>query len=308
MNPLGQGDRTFGLRVLAGGGNLAVRVSLDFEQKLFRRNYRRPVLVAAAVAAEPEEAARWIAAGAARVFGHDLAARVLNRVAAEGAEPLFLQAMTTGAAGSAGEEICRGLADVCFDADCAFLEQQASDLRLQSSGAATTEEETTSPSPYPPPSRGRGEEETATASPSNAGGFKSEERWIVPLAADLYRAILEAGFRPERRTAGLRISTRHWNAAGLRLADGEGRGGRRTAQRLRRRLAHAWSHLAMQQRFVLTLSETQNLSPAELARVLGQNETAAQKLRDEAKLALLALLARPERRSWLRRRREEDES
>jgi DNA-directed RNA polymerase specialized sigma24 family protein len=169
-------------------------------------------------------------------------------------------------------------------------------------------DKTTSPSPYPPPSRGRGEEETATASPSNAGGFKSEERWIVPLAADLYRAILEAGFRPERRTAGLRISTRHWNAAGLRLADGEGRGGRRTAQRLRRRLAHAWSHLAMQQRFVLTLSETQNLSPAELARVLGQNETAAQKLRDEAKLALLALLARPERRSWLRRRREEDES
>jgi DNA-directed RNA polymerase specialized sigma24 family protein len=136
---------------------------------------------------------------------------------------------------------------------------------------------------------------------------QAEERWIVPLAGDLYRAILDAGFRPERRTAGLRISGRHWNAAGLRLADGEGRGGRRTAQRLRRRLAHAWSHLTMQQRFVLTLSETQSLSPAELARVLGQNETAAQKLRDEAKLALLALLARPERRSWLRRRRKNAE-
>jgi len=71
-------------------------------------------------------------------------------------------------------------------------------------------------------------------------------------------------------------------------------------------LAHAWSHLVMEQRFVLTLTETQSLTPAELARVLGQNDTAVQKLRDEAKLDLLALLARPERRSWLRRRNEDE--
>ena len=63
----------------------------------------------------------------------------------------------------------------------------------------------------------------------------------------------------------------------------------------------------MQQRFVLTLTETQNLSPAELARVLGQSESAARNLRDEAKLALLALLARPQRRSWLRRRRNDED-
>ncbi len=136
---------------------------------------------------------------------------------------------------------------------------------------------------------------------------ENSERFIVPLAADLYRALLDADFRPERRTAGLRISPRHWNASLLRIADGQGRGGRRTAQRLRRRLAHAWSLLAMQQRFVLTLTETQNLSPAELARVLGLSESAARNLRDEAKLALLALLARPQRRSWLRRNRNDED-
>jgi DNA-directed RNA polymerase specialized sigma24 family protein len=146
----------------------------------------------------------------------------------------------------------------------------------------------------------RGREKTASPA-------QEEERWIVPLAADLYRALLAAGFRPEQTTVGLRISARHWNVAGLHLADGQGRGGRRTAQRLRRRLAQAWSHLAMQQRFVLTLAETQSLTPAELARVLGLGETAARNVRDEAKLALLALLARPERRSWLRRRRNDED-
>ncbi len=127
MNPLPQTDRTFGLRVLPGATNLAARISLDFDQKLFRRNYRRPVLVAASLASDQADCRRWLAAGAARVFGHDLAARVLNRAAAEAAEPLFLQAVVHGPADTARDDLCCGLADACFDADCAFFDDPAGD-------------------------------------------------------------------------------------------------------------------------------------------------------------------------------------
>ncbi|HOI54763.1 MAG TPA: hypothetical protein PLP01_05905 [Phycisphaerae bacterium] len=115
--------RTHGLRVLPGGGDLAVRVSLDYEQTLFRRNYRRPVLVAAAVTAEAEDVARWSAAGALDLLGADVAARALNRIAAEGAEPLMLQAIVRGGRGDDARRATDGMAEACLAADCAFIDE-----------------------------------------------------------------------------------------------------------------------------------------------------------------------------------------
>ena len=59
-----EAQRTFGLRVIPGGSDLAARVSLDFDQKLFRRNYRRPVLVSAALLSDQADVDRWMSAAA----------------------------------------------------------------------------------------------------------------------------------------------------------------------------------------------------------------------------------------------------
>jgi len=121
MSHASDGSRTFGLRVLAGGTDLAARVSLDFQQKLFRRNYRWPVLASAALAADADDLTRWLTAGAARLLGYDVTARALNRIASEAAEPLFAHAVISGGSPRTGQEIRDGVADACEAADCTFL-------------------------------------------------------------------------------------------------------------------------------------------------------------------------------------------
>ncbi|MBN2583008.1 MAG: hypothetical protein JXL80_08065 [Planctomycetes bacterium] len=118
-----QARRTYGLRVLPGGNDLAARVSLDYEQKLFSRNYRRPVLVSAALAADSGDVDRWAAAGAWRLLGADVAARVLNRIATEGAEPLMLQAIVRGGNADNARQVSDGMAEVCLAVDCAFIDE-----------------------------------------------------------------------------------------------------------------------------------------------------------------------------------------
>jgi DNA-directed RNA polymerase specialized sigma24 family protein len=132
-------------------------------------------------------------------------------------------------------------------------------------------------------------------------------RWIVLLAADAWRRLLAMGLRPERPTHRVRISPRHWEPEALHLSGQARPGPRRAAQKLRQRLWRAWSALPMRERFVLTLSDTHLLSVEELAEVLGERAAAARLHRDEAKLALMALLAA--RRTvwppWLGRTRRE---
>ena len=96
--PRKEPSQSYSLRELGGGTDLAARVLLDFEQKLFRRDYRRPVLVSAALAADADDLDRWLTAGAARLLGRDVAARALNRLASEAAEPLFLHAVISAEA------------------------------------------------------------------------------------------------------------------------------------------------------------------------------------------------------------------
>ena len=121
MSQTDEAARTFGLRVLPGGTDLAARVSLDFQQRLFRRNYRWPVLVSAALAADADDLTRWLTSGAARLLGCDVTARALNRIASEAAEPLFAHAVISGGSPKTEQEIRDGVADACDAADCTFL-------------------------------------------------------------------------------------------------------------------------------------------------------------------------------------------
>jgi phosphoribosylformylglycinamidine cyclo-ligase len=127
MSTTPESQRTFGLRVVPGGSDLVARVSLDFEQKLFRRNYRRPVLISTSVLPEPGELQRWLKAASAKLLGFDVAARTLNRVAAEAAEPLFLRGAIRGGTAELREQVCEGFAAACLAADCAFLDDLPED-------------------------------------------------------------------------------------------------------------------------------------------------------------------------------------
>jgi len=115
-------NRTFGPRVLPAASDLAARVSLDYEQKLFRRNYRRPILISAALSSEADDVNRWLAAGAAKLLGADLAARTLNRIATEAAEPLLLHAIIRGGREALRRQVRDGVTEACIIADCAFID------------------------------------------------------------------------------------------------------------------------------------------------------------------------------------------
>ena len=115
-------NRTFGPRVLPAASDLAARVSLDYEQKLFRRNYRRPILISAALSSEADDVNRWLTAGAAKLLGADLAARTLNRIATEAAEPLLLHAIIRGGSEDLRRQVRDGVTEACITADCAFID------------------------------------------------------------------------------------------------------------------------------------------------------------------------------------------
>ena len=130
---------------------------------------------------------------------------------------------------------------------------------------------------------------------------RAHERWIVALAGDLYRRLLAMDLGPDEMTHRIRIPSRHWEAQRLEISSESRLGVRRAAQKLRQRLWQAYSRLSMRQRFVLALVELHAVSVGELAEVFGEPETLARRIRDEAKLALMAEL--PGRRKDRRRSR-----
>jgi len=80
--------RTFGPRVIANPGGFAGLFRLDFNEKLFKRNYKDPVLVACAdgVGTKVKLAAD---VGVFNTVGIDLVAMNVNDLIVQGAEPLF---------------------------------------------------------------------------------------------------------------------------------------------------------------------------------------------------------------------------
>jgi len=80
--------RTFGPRVIDNAGGFAGLFRLDYNEKLFQRNYRDPVLVACAdgVGSKIKLATRM---GTLDAIGVDLVAMNVNDLVVQGAEPLF---------------------------------------------------------------------------------------------------------------------------------------------------------------------------------------------------------------------------
>jgi len=121
--------RTFGPRVLANEGGFAGLFSLDYDRRLFARNYKHPILAAATdgVGTKLEVAQL---AGRHRVVGVDLVAMCVNDLVVVGAEPLFF--LDYVAAGKLDErvppEVVAGIADGCVQAGAALIGGETAEM------------------------------------------------------------------------------------------------------------------------------------------------------------------------------------
>ena len=114
--------RTFSPRVRQLDGGFAGLFQLDFDKRLFRRNYEDPVLVACTdgVGTKLKVAQRL---GRHHTVGIDLVAMCVNDAICCGAEPLFFLdyvAMSHDDPPTL-EQIVTGISDGCLQADCALL-------------------------------------------------------------------------------------------------------------------------------------------------------------------------------------------
>jgi phosphoribosylformylglycinamidine cyclo-ligase len=120
---------TFGPRVLAMPNGFAGLLRLDYDEKLFKKNYRNPVLVACTdgVGSKVQLAAK------ARKFdtiGIDLVAMSVNDMLVVGAEPLlFLDYVALHMLDPATvAELVKGVAEGCRQADCALLGGETAEM------------------------------------------------------------------------------------------------------------------------------------------------------------------------------------
>jgi phosphoribosylformylglycinamidine cyclo-ligase len=114
--------RTHTPRVLDGFGGFASLFSLDYNTRLFARNYRRPVLVACTdgVGSKLKVAAL---AGKHDTVGIDLVAMSVNDALCTGGEPLvFLDYLAMPRDDPAlTRDLVKGISDGCLEADCALV-------------------------------------------------------------------------------------------------------------------------------------------------------------------------------------------
>ncbi len=121
--------RTYGPRVLGRHGAFAGCFRLDFNEKLFKRNYRDPVLVSCTdgVGTKVKLASQL------KIYdtiGQDLVAMSVNDLIVQGAEPLFfLDYLAVNKLDpQIGTQIVAGVADGCVQADCALLGGETAEM------------------------------------------------------------------------------------------------------------------------------------------------------------------------------------
>jgi phosphoribosylformylglycinamidine cyclo-ligase len=121
--------RTYGPRVLGAHGGFAGCFRLDFNERLFKRNYRDPVLVSCTDGVGTKVK---LAAQLKRydTIGQDLVAMSVNDLIVQGAEPLFfLDYLAVNKLDpSVGEKIVRGVSDGCVQAGCALLGGETAEM------------------------------------------------------------------------------------------------------------------------------------------------------------------------------------
>ncbi len=113
--------RTYGPRVLGPPPGFVSGLRIDFNEKLFKRNYREPVLMGTMAGSGAK--ATLATTCDFRAMGQDVVAMAINDLVAAGAEPLFVQHHLSGALVDASQivELIAGLADGCELAACALL-------------------------------------------------------------------------------------------------------------------------------------------------------------------------------------------
>ena len=121
--------RTYGPRVLGGHGAFAGLFRLDYDERLFRRNYREPVLVACTDGVGTKVLVA-IKARNLRTIGIDLVAMSVNDLLTVGAEPLlFLDYVAIDKLRPARvAEIVEGVADGCHEAGAALMGGETAEM------------------------------------------------------------------------------------------------------------------------------------------------------------------------------------
>jgi len=121
--------RTYGPRVLSSHGSFAGCFRLDFNEKLFKRNYRDPVLVSCTdgVGTKVKLAAQLKIHD---TVGQDLVAMSVNDLIVQGAEPLFFldYVAVHKLDPRVATQIVKGVADGCVQADCALLGGETAEM------------------------------------------------------------------------------------------------------------------------------------------------------------------------------------
>ncbi len=121
--------RTHGPRALDAYGHFAGVFSLDYDEHLFQRNYRHPLLVAGTDGVGTKLRVA-IDAGRYRTIGQDCVAMCVNDVLVLGAEPVFfLDYIGTGRLQErVTAEVVLGVAEACKRCDCALLGGETAEL------------------------------------------------------------------------------------------------------------------------------------------------------------------------------------
>jgi phosphoribosylformylglycinamidine cyclo-ligase len=114
--------RTHTPRVLDGFGGFASLFSLDYNSKLFARNYRRPVLVSCTDGVGSKLKVAMLA-GKHDTVGIDLVAMSVNDCLCTGGEPLlFLDYLAMQKDDPAlTRDLVKGISDGCLEAECALV-------------------------------------------------------------------------------------------------------------------------------------------------------------------------------------------
>ncbi len=120
---------TFGPRVMALKGGFAGMFRLDYDEKLFRKNYKEPVLVACTdgVGSKVQLASEMKKYD---TVGIDLVAMSVNDMLVQGAEPLFfLDYIAVHKLDPENiAEMVKGVADGCKDAGCALIGGETAEM------------------------------------------------------------------------------------------------------------------------------------------------------------------------------------
>ena len=120
---------TYGPRVIGGIGGFAGLFRLDYDERLFKRNYRSPVLVACTDTIGSKLLVANMA-GKYDTVGIDLVAMSVNDLVVTGAEPLFfLDCISIGKLDPQGMgPLIDGITEGCVQARCALLGGETAEM------------------------------------------------------------------------------------------------------------------------------------------------------------------------------------